>query len=119
MAYHNELGKIGEQLAVDYLSRNGFTILERNYIYDKAELDIIAQKEKKVIVVEVKTRNSAFFGNPQDFVTKAKVKCMVKAANEYVLTTNSKLEVRFDIITILKNQHIEKIEHIENAFYHF
>ncbi|MDC1327580.1 YraN family protein, partial [Ulvibacter sp.] len=42
MAYHNELGKIGEQLAVDYLSRNGFTILERNYVYDKAELDIIA-----------------------------------------------------------------------------
>ena len=44
---------------------------------------------------------------------------MVKAANEYVLTTNNKLEVRFDIIAILKNQHIEKIEHIENAFYHF
>ncbi len=119
MAYHNELGKLGEQLAVDYLSRNGFTILERNFIYDKAELDIIAQKDKKVIVVEVKTRNSAFFGDPQDFVTKAKIKLMVKAANEYVLTNNIDLEVRFDIIAILKNQHIEKIEHFENAFYHF
>jgi putative endonuclease len=119
MAYHNELGKLGEQLAVDYLSRNGFTILERNFMYDKAELDIIAQKEKKVIVVEVKTRNSAFFGDPQDFVTKAKIKLMVKAANEYVLSKNIDLEVRFDIIAILKNQHIEKIEHFENAFYHF
>lgn len=119
MAYHNELGKLGEQLAVDYLSRNGFTILERNFIYDKAELDIIAQKEKKVIVVEVKTRNSAFFGDPQDFVTKTKIKLMVKAANEYVLTNSIDLEVRFDIIAILKNQHIEKIEHFENAFYHF
>ncbi len=119
MAYHNELGKLGEQLAVDYLSRNGFTILERNFIYDKAELDIIAQKEKRVIVVEVKTRNSAFFGDPQDFVTKAKIKLMVKAANEYVLTNNIDLEVRFDIISIIKNQHIEKVEHFENAFYHF
>ena len=119
MAYHNELGKLGEQLAVDYLSRNGFAILERNFIFNKAELDIIAQKEEKIIVVEVKTRNSAFFGDPQDFVTKAKIKLMVKAANEYVITNNIDMEVRFDIIAILKNQHIEKIEHFENAFYHF
>jgi putative endonuclease len=119
VAYHNELGKIGEQLAVDYLSRNGFTILERNFFFDKAELDIIAQKEKKVIVVEVKTRNSAFFGDPQDFVTRTKIQLMVKAANEYVLTNNIDLEVRFDIISIIKNQHIEKVEHFENAFYHF
>ena len=119
MAYHNELGKLGEQLAVDYLSRNGFAILERNFIYNKAELDIIAQKEEKIIVVEVKTRNSAFFGDPQDFVTKAKIKLMVKAANEYVTTNNIDMEVRFDIIAILKNQHIEKVEHFENAFYHF
>ena len=119
MAYHNELGKIGEQLAVDYLSRNGYTILERNFIYDKAEVDIIAQKEKRVIIVEVKTRNSNFFGDPQDFVTKAKIKLMVKAANEYLITNNIEMEVRFDIIAILKNQHIEKIEHFENAFYHF
>ena len=119
MAYHNELGKIGEQLAVDYLARNGFKILERNFIYAKAELDIIAQKEKKIIVVEVKTRNSAFFGDPQDFVTKAKIKLMVKAANEYIVSKDMEMEVRFDIIAILKNQHIEKIEHFENAFYHF
>ena len=119
MAYHNDLGKLGEQLAVDYLSRKGFIILERNFIYDKAELDIIAKKEKKVIVVEVKTRNSNFFGAPQDFVTPAKIKLMVKAANEYVLAKNIDLEVRFDIVAILKNQHVEKIEHIKNAFYHF
>ena len=55
MAYHNELGKIGEQLAADYLSRNGYEILERNFYYDKAEIDIIAQKEPStIVVVEVK-----------------------------------------------------------------
>ncbi|MFT4669350.1 MAG: putative endonuclease [Flavobacteriaceae bacterium] len=119
MAYHNDLGKLGEQLAVDYLSRNGFIILERNFIYNKAELDIIAKKEEKIIIVEVKTRNSAFFGDPQDFVTKTKIKLMVKAANEYVTTNEIDLEVRFDIIAVLKNQHLETVEHFENAFYHF
>ena len=119
MAYHNELGKIGEQLAVDYLSRNGYTILERNFIFDRAEIDIIAQKSEQIVVVEVKTRNSAFFGDPQDFVTKSKIKLLVKAANEYLISNSLELEVRFDIISVLKNKTIEKVEHFENAFYHF
>ncbi|RMA66174.1 YraN family protein [Ulvibacter antarcticus] len=119
MAYHNELGKMGEQLAVNYLLRNGFSILERNFIFQKAEIDIIAQKDDKIIVIEVKTRNSAFFGDPQDFVTKSKIKLLVKAANEYLVSNTIEKEVRFDIIAILKNKNIEKIEHFENAFYHF
>lgn len=119
MAYHNELGKIGEQLAGDYLSRNGYTILERNFIFDKAEIDIIAQKGERIAIVEVKTRNSAFFGDPQDFVTKGKIKLLVKAANEYLISNSLELEVRFDIISVLKNKTIEKVEHFENAFYHF
>ncbi len=119
MAYHNELGKMGEQLAVDYLSRNGYTILERNFIFDRAEIDIITQKAEQIIVIEVKTRNSAFFGDPQDFVTKSKIKLLVKAANEYLISNNLELEVRFDIISVLKNKTIEKVEHFENAFYHF
>ncbi len=119
MAYHNELGKIGEQLAVDYLSRNGYTILERNFIFDRAEIDIIAQKAEQIVVIEVKTRNSAFFGDPQDFVTKSKIKLLVKAANEYLISNSLELEVRFDIVSVLKNKTIEKVEHFENAFYHF
>lgn len=120
MAYHNELGRIGEQLAVDYLSRNGYKILVRNYYYDKAEIDIIAQKEAEILVViEVKTRNSDYFGDPQDFVKPAKIKLLVKAANEYVISNNLDVEVRFDIIAILKNKTIEQLEHFENAFYHF
>lgn len=119
MAYHNELGKIGEQLAADYLHRHGYSILERNFIYDKAEIDIIARKEDLIIVVEVKTRNSDFFGDPQDFVTKGKIKLLVKAANEYLLSNELDMEVRFDVIAVLKNKHIEQLEHFENAFYHF
>ncbi len=120
MAYHNELGKIGEQLAADYLSRNGYEILARNYYYDKAEIDIIAQKDSKnLVIVEVKTRNSDYFGDPQDFVKPSKIKLLVKAANEYVISKDLDVEVRFDIIAVIKNKFIEKIEHFEDAFYHF
>lgn len=119
MAYHNELGKIGEQLAVDHLLRNGYDILDRNYTYLKAEIDIIAQKGDFIVIVEVKTRNSAFFGDPQDFVSKGKIKLLVKAANEYLISNDIEKEVRFDIIAVLKNKQIEQIEHFENAFYHF
>lgn len=119
MAYHNELGAIGEQLAVDYLSRKNYEIVARNFRYAKAEIDIIAKANNMLIIVEVKTRNSQFFGNPQDFVTKGKIKLLVKAANEYLISNNIELETRFDIIAVLKNKSIEQIEHFENAFYHF
>lgn len=120
MASHNELGKIGEEIAVQYLLKNGYTILYRNFIFDKAEIDIIAQKEEDtVVIVEVKTRNSDFFGDPQTFVTPRKIKMMVKAANEYIVSNDLDVEVRFDIIAILKNKSQESLEHFVNAFYHF
>lgn len=120
MAYHNELGKLGEELATQYLLREGYDILERNFVYDKAEIDIIAQKDEGVVViVEVKTRNSAAFGNPQEFVSKSKIKLLVKAANEYIIVRQLDAEVRFDIIAVLKNKKEERIEHFKNAFYHF
>ena len=107
MAYHNELGKQGEKTAVAYLAKNGYDILEQNFYFDKAEIDIIAQKNKEtIVVVEVKTRNSNFFGNPQDFVSPSKIKLLVKAANEYIISKNIDVEVRFDIIAIIKNKRI-------------
>ncbi|MDN6310507.1 MAG: YraN family protein, partial [Psychroflexus sp.] len=68
MAAHNELGKSGEKDAVNLLRQKGYQILETNYTFDKAEVDIIAQKEGNLIVVEVKTRSTPDFGDPQDFV---------------------------------------------------
>ena len=120
MAKHNDLGNIGERLAVEYLSKNGYTILVQNFYFDKAEIDIIAKKNKEtIVVVEVKTRTSNFFGDPQDFVSPSKIKLLVKAANEYIISKNLDVEVRFDIIAVIKNKREEKIEHFENAFYHF
>ena len=120
MAHHNELGQLGEKLAAVYLLKNGYEILAQNYYFDKAEIDIIAKKgEDTLVVVEVKTRNSDFFGDPQEFVTPSKIKLLVKAANEYVISNDLDMEVRFDIIAVIKNKTIEKIDHFENAFYHF
>ena len=120
MAYHNELGKIGEKLAAEYLINKGYEILAQNFYFDKAEIDIIAKKDNNtLVVVEVKTRNSDFFGDPQDFVTPSKIKLLVKAANEYMISNDLDMEVRFDIIAAIKNKTIEKMEHFENAFYHF
>lgn len=120
MADHNELGKIGEELAAQYLQEHGYIILEQNWAFDRAEIDIIAQKEEDtLVVVEVKTRNSDFFGDPQSFVTPAKIKQIVKAANEYVVSNDLDVEVRFDIIAVLKNKTEERLQHFENAFYHF
>jgi putative endonuclease len=119
MAEHNELGKIGEELAVDFLIEKGYEILETNWMFQKAEVDIIAQKENILVVVEVKTRSSVDYGLPQDFVKPKKIKLLVKAINEYVITNDLDVEVRFDIIAIHAKEKQFEIEHLEDAFYYF
>ena len=119
MAQHNELGKKGEQLAVDFLIENNYEIVERNYRFDKAEVDIIARKDDILVIVEVKTRSTADYGNPQDFVKPKQIKNLVKAVDEYVTINDLDVEVRFDIIAIVKEKRDYNIEHLENTFYHF
>ncbi len=119
MAQHNELGKKGEQLAIDYLIKKGYTIRDKNWRYQKAEVDIIAQKDSILAVVEVKTRSTDYFGNPQDFVNPKKIKLLVTAINEYVISKDLNVDVRFDIIAIIKTENDTKIEHLEDAFLYF
>ncbi len=119
MAEHNDLGKFGEELAVDFLEKNGYEILETNWVFDKAEIDIIARKNGILAVVEVKTRSSIDFGLPQDFVKQKKIQLLLKAVNEYVTQNDLDVEVRFDIVAIYKENTEFVIEHIEDAFYYF
>jgi putative endonuclease len=119
MAEHNDLGKFGEELAVDFLVKNGYEILETNWTFNKAEVDIIAQKETTLAVVEVKTRSSLDFGLPQEFVKPKKIQLLVKAINEYVTQHDLEVEVRFDIVAIHKEKAEFVMEHIEEAFYYF
>lgn len=119
MAQHNELGKKGEQLAVDFLLKNDYKILEKNYRYLKAEVDIIAQKKNTLTAIEVKTRTSNYFGNPEEFVNPKKIKLLISAIDNYVVERDLDVEVRFDIIAIINNKKGTKIEHLKDAFLHF
>lgn len=119
MAEHNELGKLGEEMAAEYLQKEGYTIMETNWTFEKAEIDIIAQKENTLAVVEVKTRSSLEFGLPQDFVKPKKIQLLVKAVNAFVIEKDLDIEVRFDIIAINKEGKSFVIEHLIDAFFHF
>lgn len=123
MAEHNELGKKGEELAVEFLRKEGYKILNRNWTFQKAEIDIIAQKESILAIVEVKTRSSLDFGAPQDFVKPKKIQLLIKAVNAYINDREKDfcddLNIRFDIIAIHKNGETFAIEHLTDAFYHF
>lgn len=119
MAIHNELGKLGEELAVEYLQKEGYEILATNWVFQKAEVDIIALKGETLAVVEVKTRSSIEFGLPQEFVKSKKIQLLVKAINEYVIVKNLDVNVRFDIISIHKNDENFTINHLIDAFLHF
>jgi putative endonuclease len=123
MAEHNDLGKKGEDLAVEFLLQNDYKILERNWTFQKAEIDIIAKKENIVTVIEVKTRSTLDFGSPQDFVKPKKIQLLIKAVNAYINDRekdfDDDLEIRFDIIAIHKTEETFAIEHLTDAFYHF
>ena len=119
MAEHNELGKKGEELAVEFLLNEGYKILDRNWTFQKAEIDIIAQKENILAVIEVKTRSSSDFGLPQDFVKSKKIQLLIKAVNAYINDRGIDFEIRFDIIAVQKNGESFAIEHLTDAFYHF
>lgn len=119
MSYHNALGQRGEAIAVQYLKREGYEILARNFRYKRAEIDLIAFQDDLVVIVEVKTRNSDYFGDPQRFVSPKKIRLMVMAADAFVCQKDWKYPIRFDIVAVLLNSKQQQITHIKDAFYHF
>lgn len=119
MAAHNELGNQGESLAKDYLIQHGYQILETNYRFQKAEVDIISLKGETLAVIEVKTRSTDLFGNPQDFVNQKKIKLLTNAIDHYINERDLQVEVRFDIIAIIWKNNQAHVKHLEDAFLHF
>ena len=111
------LGKIGEKEAVNFLEKQGYIILETNWRYRKLEVDIIASKKEELVIVEVKTRSTDEFGDPELFVSKKKQKNLIKAADEYITKINFNGETRFDIISILQDNENLVVKHIPGAFY--
>lgn len=116
MAIHNELGKKGEDAAVHYLLQKGYKIVERNWLYRKFEIDIIATDKEFIVFVEVKTRSSNQWGNPEEAVSNAKIKRIVEAANSYLIENDIDLPARFDIISAIWTGKTFDIDHIDDAF---
>jgi putative endonuclease len=119
MGKHNEFGKEGEKIAEEFLLKKGYQIRHKNYRYLKSEIDIIALKEDVLAIIEVRARSNDQIIAIADTITKKKIKLLVQGANHYVTENELDVDVRFDVITILKNKSIFKIEHLESAFYHF
>jgi len=117
MAESHDLGKRGEDLAVDYLEKAGYKILRRNWKSGKLELDIIAESSDFIVFVEVKTRSEDFQMHPVAAITREKQKSMIYAADTYIQRYYVDKESRFDIITVIVKGKSHQIDHIENAFY--
>lgn len=117
MAQHNDTGNAGEDQAARFLTENGYEILARNYRHQHAEIDLIAQKDKLLIFVEVKTRTNLSFGNPEEFVSRDKIKLVMKAAEHYIFATDWQYDIRFDVLSVAMANSRVQINHIEDAFY--
>ena len=112
----HKLGQKSEEIAAQFLAHKKHQILDRNWRWRKAEIDLISKHEYTLVFSEVKTRSSERFGQPKEFVSERKESLMKDAAEAYLELKNLDLEVRFDILSIvIKNEGI-KIEHLENAF---
>jgi len=116
MARHNDIGKIGEGIATKYLIRQGYEILRRNWRYNRDEIDIIAHDGPWLVIVEVKTRTSSWFGEPEMAVSPAKIRSMVRAAEGYIRENDYPGETRFDVVGILLDGEKVHLNHIKDAF---
>ncbi len=118
MAKHNELGKRGEEIARKTLEDKGHVILESNYRYGRAEIDLISRYDDLLIFTEVKTRSSNFFGPPELAVNDKKINLIVRAAQAYLYDNDYEKEIRFDVISIvITNPSNIQIKHFEDAFF--
>lgn len=116
-----ELGARGEALAADYLEKNGYRILDRNYRCRMGEIDLVARKENTLAFVEVKLRKNTSYGEAREFVTASKQHKLIMAARHYLMTHPwaEEMTLRFDVVEIYAPQGTEKkteIRHLIDAF---
>lgn len=120
MAEHNDFGNLAENLAVEFLVKKNYKILARNFRYQRAEIDIVTEFEDLIVVVEVKARSYNTLIEPQEAVTKKKIKAILLCSDFFMNENSIDKEVRFDIITVLPDEKgVLQINHIEDAFQSF
>ena len=116
MAHNQDLGKQGETLAKDYLLANGYALVEENWRWHHHEVDLIVCNDIYMVFVEVKTRGYTIFGEPEVFVTGEKQQKIIRAANAYMLKTQSPKDARFDIISIVIRNDETILKHLPGAY---
>lgn len=114
---HILTGQQGENLAAEFLLKQGYAILHRNYRYKRTEIDIIAQKDGVLIFIEVKTRATDVFGYPEEAVNRRKERILLNAAEVFIHRIRWQKDIRFDIISVTLTAPQPFIHHIEDAFH--
>ena len=128
MSAHIETGKTGEDLAAEYLAGKGYTVMGRNYRFQRSEVDIVAFQPAKewerggeMVFVEVKTRRGTGFGHPEEAITEEKKRHLIRAAKAWLHENKmDRTPARFDVLAITIEPGSEPAyHHIENAFWTF
>ncbi|MEK6757331.1 MAG: YraN family protein [Bacteroidota bacterium] len=110
-------GSRGEDLAAEYLAKNGYSILERNFRFERGEVDLIARDGDELVFIEVKARRSDAFGLPEDAITPQKEEQIKRVAEGYLFERQIENQAcRFDVVAITYNQGKSDIRIIRNAF---
>ncbi len=110
-------GKLGEDIALEFLTKKGYKLIERNYYSRFGEIDIIMKNDRYIIFVEVKLRKNNKYGTPAEFVTAKKQQKIIITAEDWLLKNKTELQPRFDVIEIyMPKDNKVSINHIENAF---
>ena len=117
MAEHLVTGQKGEKDTLNYLLKQGYIILTTNWRFLHHEIDIVAKENDVLVFVEVKTRTSIEFGDPEVFVDLKKQKKLIKAANYYIEQYNLNCESRFDVVGVYQHNGKTEIKLIRDAFY--
>jgi putative endonuclease len=100
MALHNDLGKEGEELAVNWLLTHGYEILHRNWRHSRYEIDIIATKNAMLHIIEVKSRYGSRYGHPETSVTKKKFRNLQRAADQFLFLYPGYKWIQYGILAI-------------------
>ena len=109
-----ETGRFGEDLAAAFLEEQGFKIVARNFRYGHAEIDLIARRAQWMLFIEVKTRSSSAYGEPEDFVSHSQGRRIMAAAEEYIFKVDWQGHIRFDVVSVTLGNP-PRIVHFEDA----
>jgi putative endonuclease len=117
MAKHNEIGQRGEQIAAEFLEQKGYKILDRNWRYGRAEVDIVAMNGGTLVFAEVKTRSDDLFERPESAVDDKKRRLLARAAVAYMRKIGHEWAIRFDILAVILRGPNFYVDHFEDAFF--